>query len=113
MRSRRSARVNEKIEGFYAVCSRSGLTGEQGVIIPRANVRHLMLRDEVVDAVRRGDFHVWAVSEIDEGIELLTGEPAGVRDADGEFPEGTVHRRVEERLLAFAETVRGMQEAAS
>ena len=65
--------VNEKIEGFYAVCRRSGLTGEQGVIIPRSNVRHLMLRDEVIDAVQAGRFNIWAVATIDEGLELLTG----------------------------------------
>ncbi|HEX6618586.1 MAG TPA: AAA family ATPase [Solirubrobacteraceae bacterium] len=105
--------VNEKIEGFYAVCSRSGLSGDQGVIIPRSNVHHLMLRDEVIEAVSAGRFHIWAVATIDEGLELLTGVPAGERGADGEFPEETVHRAVEERLRALAETARGMQEAAS
>ena len=105
--------VNEKIEGFYAVCSRSGLSGDQGVIIPRSNVHHLMLRDEVIEAVSAGRFHIWAVGTIDEGLEILTGVPAGDRGADGEFPEETVHRGVEERLRALAETARGMQEAAS
>ena len=104
--------VNEKIEGFYAVCRRSGLTGNQGVIIPRSNVHHLMLRDEVIEAVSAGRFHVWAVATIDEGLELLTGVPAGDRGADGEFPEETVHRGVEERLRTLAETARGMQEAS-
>ncbi len=105
--------VNEKIEGFYAVCRRSGLTGEQGVIIPRSNVRHLMLRDEVIEAVSAGRFHIWAVATIDEGLELLTGIPAGDRGPDGEFTEETLHRAVEERLRALAETARGLQETAS
>jgi predicted ATP-dependent protease len=104
--------VNEKIEGFFAVCSRAGLTGGQGVIIPRANVIHLMLREEVIDAVRAGRFHVWAVATIDEGLELLTGLPAGTRDAGGEFPEGTLHHRVEQRLLALDEIARGLDTAS-
>jgi Lon-like ATP-dependent protease len=102
--------VNEKIEGFHAVCRRAGLTGEQGVIIPRANLQHLMLRDEVVDDVAAGRFHIWAVPTIETGLELLTGLPAGARAADGEFPEATVHRRVEERLLALGETVRRLED---
>ena len=68
--------VTAKVEGFFAVCRARGLTGEQGVAIPRANVRHLMLADEVVAAITAGDFHVWAVETVDEGIELLTGCPA-------------------------------------
>ncbi len=101
--------VNEKIEGFFDVCRLmpGGLTGEQGVIIPRTNARHLMLRHDVVEAVREGRFHIYAVSTIDEGIEVLTGVPAGVRGPDGAFPEGTVNRRVEDRLRLFAEQGRG------
>jgi lon-related putative ATP-dependent protease len=95
--------VNYKIEGFYAVCKAKGLTGEQGVMIPRSNERHLMLGDEVVEAVRNGQFHIWSVSTIDEGIEILTGLPAGVRQGDGTFPEGTINARVEKRLLEFLE----------
>jgi lon-related putative ATP-dependent protease len=105
--------VNEKVEGFFAVCRRSGLTGEQGVIIPLANVHHLMLRDEVVDAVAAGRFHVWAVGTIDAGLELLTGVPAGERSSDGEFPEATLHRLVEERLQSLADASRSLQDRTS
>jgi lon-related putative ATP-dependent protease len=95
--------VNEKIEGFYDVCNARGLTGEQGVIIPRSNVQHLMLREDMVEAVRNGKFAVWAVSTIAEGIEILTGMPAGMRGEDGLFPTDSVYGRVEERLKVFAE----------
>jgi len=98
--------VNQKIEGFYAVCKAKGLTGRQGVIIPAANVKNLMLDDEVVEAVRAGRFHVWAVHTVDEGIEILTGVPAGERGPDGQYPEGTVHRLVEDRLRRYADEVR-------
>jgi lon-related putative ATP-dependent protease len=94
--------VNEKIEGFYAVCKAKGLTGEQGVAIPRENVKHLMLRKEVVDAVREGRFHVWAVSNVDEGIEILTGVAAGPPDARGRYPSGTINRRAMDRLAQMA-----------
>ena len=95
--------VNEKIEGFFDVCKARGLTGEQGVIIPASNVRHLMLRRDVVDAVRAGRFQIYAVEMIDQGIEILTGVPAGERESDGKFPEGSVNARVEARLIDFAE----------
>ena len=72
------------------------------MIIPESNVRHLMLSHEVVDSVRTGRFHVWSARTVDEGIELLTGIPAGERGADGSFPEGTLHARVEERLERWA-----------
>ncbi|HXY42279.1 MAG TPA: AAA family ATPase [Vicinamibacteria bacterium] len=98
--------VNEKVEGFFDVCCTSGLSGEQGVLIPASNVRHLMLRADVVEAAERGVFHVWPVSTVDQAVELLTGVPAGERDADGRFPEGSVNRRVDERLAAFAEKAR-------
>ncbi len=98
--------VTPKIEGFFAVCKAKGLNGEQGIIIPAANVPNLMLDEEVIDAVQAGKFHIWAVRTVDEGIELLTGQPAGQRDPDGQYPEGTVHRLVEERLLAYAERLR-------
>jgi predicted ATP-dependent protease len=94
--------VTPKVEGFFAVCQARGLTGEQGVLIPRANVPHLMLADEVVAAVDAGEFHIWAVEHVDEGIELLTGHPAGARSADGAYPEGSVHRRVDDRLHNYA-----------
>jgi lon-related putative ATP-dependent protease len=98
--------VNEKIEGFYAVCKAKGLTGRQGVIIPYANLQNLMLREEVVEAVREGRFHVWAVRTLDEGLEILTGMPAGQARPDGTFPEGTVHARVAARLEEFGERLR-------
>lgn len=90
--------VNEKIEGFYEYCKLSGLTGEQGVMIPQANARHLMLSSEVIEAVKNGKFSVWAVNGIDEGIELLTGVSAGRERKDGTYTEGSVHGRVKARL---------------
>ena len=98
--------LNEKIEGFFDVCARRGLTGEQAVLIPADNVQHLMLRDDLLGAVRENRFRVYAVRSVDEAMEFLTGVPAGERDAQGEFPEGTVNRRVEDQLLAFARTRR-------
>jgi predicted ATP-dependent protease len=95
--------ANEKIEGFFDICRAHGLTGEQGVLIPVSNVKHLMLRQDVVDAVAAGQFHVYAVETIDQGIELLTGNGAGERDDTGEFPAGSVNQRVEARLVALAE----------
>jgi predicted ATP-dependent protease len=94
--------VTEKVEGFLWACERAGLTGGQGVIIPASNRRHLMLDERVAAAVRRRRFHVWAVESVDEGIEILTGVPAGTRDPDGGFPDGTLHRRVQDRLTAMA-----------
>jgi lon-related putative ATP-dependent protease len=95
--------VNEKVEGFFDTCRAQGLTGEQGVLIPAANVKHLMLRYDVVAAVAAGQFRVYPVETIDQGIELLTGVPAGERDDRGEFPAGSVNQRVEARLNALAE----------
>jgi ATP-dependent Lon protease len=94
--------VNQKIEGFFDVCRARGLTGRQGVLIPRANVPDLMLRHDVIETVRKGQFHVYAVSTIDEGIEILTGIPAGNRDKNNRFPEGTVHCRVDSTLAEHA-----------
>jgi lon-related putative ATP-dependent protease len=98
--------VNEKIEGFFDVCRARGLTGTQGVVIPSRNVPHLMLREDVIDAVREGDFRVIAVNTVDEAMEVLTGIPAGERGADETFPPGTVNGRVELRLLDLAGRVR-------
>jgi lon-related putative ATP-dependent protease len=98
--------VNHKIEGFFEVCKQAGLDGEQGVVIPRTNVRHLMLRREVREAVDEGRFHVWAVETIDEGIELLTGVPAGEPGPDGTYPSESIHGRIEARLTELAEVVR-------
>ena len=93
--------VNQKVEGYYGVCKAIGLTGDQGVVIPMQNIKNLMLRYDLIDAVKAGRFHIYAVSSVDEGIELLTGIPAGVR-VDGSYPEGTIHHRVEKRLKEFA-----------
>ncbi|MEE0955521.1 MAG: ATP-binding protein [Eubacterium sp.] len=93
--------VNYKIEGFFDLCKRRGLTGSQGVLIPVSNVRDLVLKDEVVEAVRDGLFHIYPVTTIDQGIELLTGCPAGEPDAEGNYPEDSVHGRVLAKLRAF------------
>ncbi|MGI9424143.1 MAG: S16 family serine protease, partial [Hyphomicrobiaceae bacterium] len=94
--------VNEKIEGFFDVCSARGLTGSQGVLIPESNVQHLMLRPDIIEAVKDGKFRVHSVAHIDQGIEILTGVGAGERDADGKYPSGTIYQLVEERLATFA-----------
>jgi predicted ATP-dependent protease len=93
--------VSEKVEGFFQVCQARGLTSDQGVLIPRSNVPNLMLRSEVVEAIREGQFHVHAIETIDQGIELLTGVPAGEQGPDGRFPKGTIHHAVQERLEAL------------
>lgn len=98
--------ANEKIEGFFDLCQARGLTGEQGVLIPQSNVQNLMLRQDVVRAVAGGRFHIYAVSDVDEGIELLTGMPAGQADEEGHYPEGSVNFLVEERLEELAEKQR-------
>jgi predicted ATP-dependent protease len=98
--------VNEKIEGFFDVCRMRGLSGEQGVLIPATNVKHLMLRRDVIEAVRNGQFRIYPVSSIDEGIEILTGIPAGVRNAEGMFPDGSINARVEIQLIAMSELAR-------
>ncbi|MBT6138191.1 MAG: AAA family ATPase [Rhodospirillaceae bacterium] len=99
--------VNEKIEGFFDVCQAGGLTGRQGVLIPASNVKHLMLRRDIVQACNKRRFHVWPVATIAEGIELLTGVSAGERGKDGTYPDGSVNRLVEDRLIGFAEKRRG------
>ena len=94
--------VNEKIEGFYQICKLKGFNGEQGVIIPKQNVRNLHLTDEIIDAVRKGKFHVYAVGTIDEGIEILTGVPAGKKDKNGKFPFGTINYLAYEKLKKYS-----------
>jgi lon-related putative ATP-dependent protease len=101
--------VNQKIEGFFDVCKAKGLTGDQGVMVPVQNVKNLMLRPDVVQAVARGEFHIYAVSTIDEGIEILTGVPAGERDAGNLYAQGTVNYRVEQRLKEFSEKLRKLE----
>ena len=95
--------VNEKIEGFFDLCQARGFTSEQGVIIPSSNVKHLMLRADVVDAVRAGSFHIHAIENVDQAIEILTGESAGVPRPDGSYPAGTINDQVARRLADFAE----------
>jgi len=102
--------ANAKIEGFFDVCKARGLTGEQGVLIPRSNVRHLMLRDDVVEAVAEAKFHIYAVSTIEEGIELLTGKPAGEADESGAYPEGSVYALVQAKLDRFAQAMERRRE---
>jgi lon-related putative ATP-dependent protease len=94
--------VNEKIEGFFDICRKRGLTGSQGVLIPKANLQHLMLRRDVIEACSAGKFFVYPVASIDEGIELLTGWAAGERSGDGLYPAQSLNRLVEDRLRAFA-----------
>ncbi|MBI4299228.1 MAG: AAA family ATPase [Chloroflexi bacterium] len=95
-----------KIEGFFDVCKAQGLTGSQGVMIPRDNLKNLVLKEEVVKAVKDGKFHIWAVSTIDEGIEILTGVPAGTQKDDGTYEKGTVHYLVERRLKELSRKAR-------
>jgi len=95
--------VNEKIEGFFDICNKRGLSGDQGVLIPVSNVKHLMLRRDVIEAVEAGQFHVYPVAHINHCLELLTGLPAGERCDNGEFPEGSVNQKIRIRLLDFAE----------
>ena len=105
--------VNEKIEGFFYVCQAKGLTGQQGVMIPATNVQNLMLREEVVEAVNQGQFHVYPVTTIDDGIELLTGVKAGVQLESGAFEEGSVSQRVEQRLRDMATGMRDFMRSPS
>lgn len=98
--------VNEKIEGFFEVCKARGLTGQQGVMIPQSNVQNLMLKEEVVEAVKAGQFSIFAVKTIDEGIEVLTGAKAGQRRADGSFEEGTINYLVDKQLREMAEKLK-------
>lgn len=90
--------VNEKIEGFFDICAARGLTGDQGVVIPAANIKHLMLRQNVIAAAEAGQFHIYAVDNVDQAINLLTGLPAGEADVNGEYPEGSLNQRVAVRL---------------
>ncbi len=100
--------VNDKIEGFYQICKMRGLNGNHGVIIPKQNVTNLNLSDEIVNAVKKGDFHVYAISSIEEGIEILTGVPAGKKDSNGNFPAGSVNYLAYEKLKKYAEISKKM-----
>lgn len=101
--------VNEKIEGYYEVCKQIGLNGKQGVLIPQSNVQNLMLKEEVVDAVREGNFHIYPVETIDQGIEVLTGVKAGDLQPDGTFEPDTVNYMVDKKLKEISETLKEYQ----
>jgi len=98
--------VTRKIEAFFDICKYKGLSGRQGVMIPAKNTRNLMLKQDVIDAVKEGKFHIWAISTIEEGVEILTGMEAGTLQPDGTYPEGTLSRRVDDRLVELGEIVR-------
>jgi len=98
--------VTRKVEAFFDICKRKALNGGQGVIIPAKNVKNLMLKQEVVDSVREGRFHIWPISTVEEGVEILTGVKAGALKPDGTYPKGTLFRKVDERLLELAEVAR-------
>ncbi len=102
--------VNEKIEGFFDCCRKAGLSGKQGVMIPESNVKDLMLRKDVVDAVAKGKFHVYAVTTIDEGVEILTDKKAGELKPDGTYPKGTVNALVNQKLAELAEGLKSFGE---
>src|SRR6202162_6223385 len=101
--------VNEKIEGFFDVCRIKGLSGTQGVMIPASNVEDLMLRDDLLEAVAAGEFHIWAVAKVEQGIEVLTGMTAGCGNGDGSFQSGTVFAKVNDRLSKMAQMMKGFE----
>src|SRR5439155_970704 len=98
--------VNEKIEGFFDVCRIKGLTGTQGVMMPESNVEDLMLREDILEAVAAGKFHIWPVAKVEQGIEILTGKMAGQRNGDRKFDAGTVFALIDERLRDMAKTLK-------
>jgi len=99
--------VNEKVEGFFEVCKSKGLTGRQGVIIPRANVQNLMLKQQIIDAVSQGLYHIYPIESVEQGIEILTGIPAGKMDDNDQFEEGSIYHKAQERLqLYFNQTLK-------
>jgi ATP-dependent Lon protease len=103
--------VNQKIEGFFDVCRSRGLTGKQGVIIPHQNVGDLMLRKDVVEAVKEGKFRIYPVQTIDQGVEILTGMPAGEKDSTGNYPPGTVNYLVDQKLHELAKRMKDFESA--
>jgi predicted ATP-dependent protease len=102
--------VNEKIEGFFEVCKTNGLNGKQGVLIPHSNIQNLMLKEEVVEAVKDNKFTIYGVKTIDEGIEVLTGTRAGKRGKNGKFPKGTINYAVDEKIKEFTEKLSKLSE---
>ena len=105
--------ANEKIEGYFEVCKARGLNGQHGVLIPESNVRNLMLKKEVINAVQAGKFHIFPVKTIEQGIEILTGIRAGNQSAEGNFEKDSIYDRVDRRLREMAETARRFQVFAS
>jgi predicted ATP-dependent protease len=101
--------VNEKIEGFFDVCRIKGLTGTQGVIIPASNVEDLMLREDILEAVAAGKFHIWPVAKIEQGIEILTGTTAGSRNGEDRFAPGTAFALMDDRLREMAKTMKDFE----
>lgn len=102
--------VNHKIEGFFTVCRSQGLTGEQGVMIPKSNERHLMLHKDIIEAVKNGQFHIWSVETIEQGIEILTGVAAGVRGKNGNFSKGSIYQLVDSRLQTMSNRLKEQKE---
>jgi predicted ATP-dependent protease len=102
--------VNQKVEGFFDCCRHVGLNGNQGVMIPASNVKDLMLRKDVVAAVNENKFRIYAVKTIDEGIEILTAKPAGAKQPDGAYPEGTINFLVDQKLKELAENIKKFSE---
>jgi predicted ATP-dependent protease len=97
--------VNQKVEGFFEVCKEKGLNGQQGVIIPKANTKNLMVKREVIQAVKEKKFHIYQVSTVEQGIEILTGVPAGKPDKDGNYPQGSVYGAVQRKLKRYLESL--------
>jgi predicted ATP-dependent protease len=97
--------INEKIEGFYEVCRQAGFDGEQGVLIPKNNLGNLMLKKEILSSVKEGKFHIWAISSIDQGIEILMGLRAGKRLKDGSFSKESLHYLVDRRITQLNENI--------
>jgi predicted ATP-dependent protease len=102
--------VNQKIEGFFEVCRSQGLTGQQGVMIPKSNERHLMLHEDVIQAVNAGQFHVWSVETIEQGIEILTGTKAGQRAKNGKYPKGSIYQLVDARLQTMTDRLKDLKQ---
>jgi len=102
--------INEKIEGFFDLCKIRGLDGSHGVVMPRKNVKNLMVKQEVVDAVKEGKFSIYAIDRMEEGLEIFTGMPAGELLEDGTYPEGTVNHLVAKRLQEIAEAMKDKKE---
>ena len=102
--------INEKVEGFFTLCNIRGLDGDQGVIIPRRNIKNLMLKNDVVDAVKEGQFSIYPIDRVEEGLEILTGMPPGDLKEDGTYPEGTINYLIVKRLTEISEAMKEKKE---